>query len=110
MGVVYVWVCAFFISRNAVNVAVRVTMPKSTTGVSCEPLSSGQRYEYKPQEKQFMWTIKKMQGGSTCECKIKVLHYELDHCTPCVVLEQHSTSMNIAVIPIYLSLCSCPDI
>ena len=54
------------------NVAVRVTMPKSTTSVSCEPLGSGQRYEYKPQEKKFMWTIKKMQGGSTCECKAKV--------------------------------------
>lgn len=54
------------------NVAVRVTMPKSTTSVSCEPLGSGQRYEYKPQEKQFMWTIKKMQGGSTSECKAKV--------------------------------------
>lgn len=75
--------CVLFIHRNAVNVAVRVTMPKSTTSVSCEPLSSGQRYEYKPQEKQFMWTIKKMQGGSTCECKIKV--QDCIECIPILV-------------------------
>ena len=64
-------------SASTVNVVVRVTMPKSTTSVSCEPLSSGQRYEYKPQEKQFTWTIKKMQGGSTCECKAKVMVSEV---------------------------------
>ena len=70
-----VCVCVCVFSRSAVNVVVRVTMPKSTTSVSCEPLSSGQRYEYKPQEKQFTWTIKKMQGGNTCECKAKVHVY-----------------------------------
>ena len=64
--------CVRVLSRNAVNVVVRVTMPKSTTSVSCEPLGPGQRYEYKQQEKQFVWTLKKMQGGSTCECRAKV--------------------------------------
>ena len=57
---------------SAVNVAVRLNVPKFTTNVSCDPLASGEKYEYRQQDKQFTWHLKKILGGSTSECKVKV--------------------------------------
>ena len=58
--------------RSAVNVAVRLNIPKFATSLSCDPLGSGERYEYKQQDKQFTWHLKKILGGTSSECKIKV--------------------------------------
>jgi AP-4 complex subunit mu-1 len=64
-------------SISAVNVAVRLNIPKFATSLSCDPLGSGERYEYKQQDKQFTWHLKKILGGTSSECKIKVLVSEV---------------------------------
>jgi AP-4 complex subunit mu-1 len=64
-------------SISAVNVAVQLNIPKFATSLSCDPLGSGERYEYKQQDKHFTWHLKKILGGTSSECKIKVLVSEV---------------------------------
>ena len=72
MYVSVVFTQLFLALRSAVNVAVQLNIPKFATSLSCDPLGSGERYEYKQQDKHFTWHLKKIPGGTSSECKIKV--------------------------------------
>ena len=62
-------------TASAVNVAVRMTLPKNTVSVSCGSLGPGERYDYRQQDKTFVWHIKKVQGGATSFCKLKASNH-----------------------------------
>ncbi|XP_072031792.1 AP-4 complex subunit mu-1-like [Amphiura filiformis] len=59
-------------SRSAVNVAISIPVPKATTDVIPSIQGSGQSIEYKASERQTIWAIKKIAGGTDTTARLRL--------------------------------------
>lgn len=58
-------------TSHAIQVSVKVPVPKTTTSLGAEYGESGQTHEYKAAEKYVVWNIARFQGGSEQIAKIR---------------------------------------
>ncbi|XP_066281512.1 AP-4 complex subunit mu-1-like isoform X1 [Branchiostoma lanceolatum] len=85
-------------TSHAVNVMVRVPVPKATTSVSHQLSGPGQNVEFKAQEHVVAWSIKKFQGATELTARFKLA---VANRTPSTRLELGPVSLNFE-LPMYI--------
>lgn len=60
--------------RYGGNMCLRLPVPAGATGVTCDLAegAQGQTAEYRASDKQVVWVIRKLQGGSECSMLVKI--------------------------------------
>ncbi|XP_035682008.1 AP-4 complex subunit mu-1-like [Branchiostoma floridae] len=85
-------------TSHAVNVMVRVPVPKATTSVSQQLSGPGQSVEFKAQEHLVVWSIKKFPGATELTARFKLA---VANRTPSSRLELGPVSLNFE-LPMYI--------